>query len=253
MSVEKSLRRIFDSPAFKFVLVVVLILALTVPLLMVALLVGDREGYASRASHDVSRMWSEAQTVRGPYVVVPSTRTIEVRRKEGVEQQTVHELAIFLPEDLDIVAETRTERRRRGIFEISVYRSSLSFKGRFAKPAIRAFEQSGTKLHWPQASVVLTLDDVRGIKKTTELSFGDGQPPHKFRAGLEAPSAPLTQSVHLPITAEQAEGGFEFSFVLELNGSRSLQFVPAGGETSVTDQIRLAASEFCRRLSARRT
>jgi len=234
MSIETSLRSVFHSPAFKFVLVICLILALTIPLLMAALLVGERESHAVRASRDVSRMWSEAQTVRGPFVVVPTTRTVEVRHKETIEQRTVSELAVFLPEDLNVVAESSTQRRRRGIFEIPVYRSSLTFSGRFTKPAIRAFEQSGAKLHWSQASLVLTLDDVRGIKKTAEVSFGDGQKPQKFRAGLDVPSASRTQGIHLPLTSAQAETGLQFSFVLELNGSRSLKFVPAGGETLVT-------------------
>ncbi|MEO0809465.1 MAG: cell envelope integrity protein CreD [Pseudomonadota bacterium] len=234
MNIVDGLQRVFHSPAFKFVLIIGLILALTIPLLMVALLVSERERNASRASSDVSRMWSEAQTVRGPYIVVPTTRIVDVRKKDGIEQQTVHELAVFLPENLDIVAETSTERRRRGIFEIPVYRSTLSFKGRFIPPIVRSFEQSGTQLHWEQASLALTLDDVRGIKKTAVLSFGDGSAPQKFRAGLEVPAARQTQGIHLPLSAAQAKGGFPFSFALELNGSRNLQFVPTGGETSVT-------------------
>ena len=89
MNIVDGLQRVFHSPAFKFVLIIGLILALTIPLLMVALLVSERERNASRASSDVSRMWSEAQTVRGPYIVVPTTRIVDVRKKDGIEQQTV--------------------------------------------------------------------------------------------------------------------------------------------------------------------
>ncbi len=234
MSVADGLRSLVNSPAFKFVLVIFLTLALMIPLLFVGLLVSERQGYARTARSEVGNMWGGAQTVRGPYVVVPTSQLREVRTKDGTEQQTIRQFAVFLPEILNIEGNVKTETRKRGIFEVPVYRSEIKFDGRFIEPVTQGFDKDGTTLHWDEAVLVLTVVDVRGIKKTAELSLGNGQAPIKFRAGVGPGANADVQGIHSPISAEQARSGFAFAFTLELNGSNRLRFVPAGGETTVT-------------------
>ena len=183
MSVSDSLRRLLNSPSFKFILIIVLILALTVPLLFAFLLINERQQFARQAHSAIGRMWSGAQTLHGPYVVVPTTRVQEVRTNNGVQHQTVREIAVFLPEELKIAADVKSEIRRRGIFNVPVYRSVVRFDGKFIKPVTRAFAQSGIDLQWGEAALVLTLDDVRGIKKTAELIIDGGGERQMFRAG----------------------------------------------------------------------
>ncbi len=234
MNIVESLHRLVSSPAFKFILVIVLILALAVPLLFVALLVAERESYARQATAEVGHMWGGAQTVRGPVIMVPTTRVREVRTKDGVERQSVREYAAFLPEDLTITSDVATENRQRGIFNVPVYRSAIRFAGRFIKPETRPFEQNETTLHWQQAVMVVTLDDVRGIKRTAEITFDGGAQTAKFRAGTGIGDDDRVQGIHVPVSPEQAQQGFAFTFDLDLNGSSRLKFIPAGGETQVS-------------------
>jgi inner membrane protein len=234
MNIVDSIHRSVNSPAFKFILVIVLILALTIPLLFVALLVGERESFARQARSEVGRMWGSAQTVRGPYLIVPTSRVREVRTKAGVEQQTIREFAAFLPEELKVSSQVATENRKRGIFNVPVYRSTIRFEGRFIEPLIRGFEQTETKLHWPEAVLVMTLDDVRGIKQTAELMFPGGAAGARFRAGVGVDENSRIQGIHVPISSEAAQSGFKFTFDLALNGSSQIQFIPAGGETEVS-------------------
>ncbi|MGI9426010.1 MAG: cell envelope integrity protein CreD [Hyphomicrobiaceae bacterium] len=234
MSITDSLRRLIHSPAFKFILVMVLILALTIPLLFAFLLVNEREKYAQQARNDVGQMWGSAQTIRGPYVVVPTTRVKEVRRGDTVERVTVREFAILLPEDLKIRGQVTSEVRRRGIFEIPVYRSVIRFDGKFIQPITRALTQANLEIQWGDAALVLTMNDVRGIKKTAELIIDNGAERQLFRGGVSADASGRTQGIHVPITEAQAQNGFAFSFELHLNGSSAMRFVPAGGETEVT-------------------
>ena len=233
MSVSDSLRRLLNSPAFKFILVIVLILALTIPLLFAYLLVHERQQYARQARADIGRMWSGAQTIHGPYVVVPTTRMREVRTSNGIRQETIREFAVFLPEELKIAADVKSEIRRRGIFDVPVYRSVIRFDGKFVKPVTRMFSQSGIEILWGEAAMVLTLDDVRGIKKTAELLIDGGGERQMFRAGTGVASGGRIPGIHVPVSVQQAQDGFAFSFELNLNGSSLIKFVPAGGETSV--------------------
>ena len=232
MSITDSLRRLVNSPGFKFILVMVLILVLTVPLLFVYLMVSERQSYARRAQAEVGQMWSRAQTVRGPFIVVPTTRTEELQTKDGIRKQLRRAYAIFLPEILNVTSDIRSERRRRGIFSVPVYRSTISFTGKFVQPITTAFDQSDTTLNWNEAVLVLTVADVRGIKKTAELKIGTGPDAtsHRFRAGT---GLNVATGIHVPITEGQAKTGFDFTFDLPLNGSRKMHFIPAGGETEV--------------------
>lgn len=233
MSLSDSLRRLVNAPAFKFVLVIVLILALTIPLLFAFLLVSERQSYAREARTAVGQMWGRAQTVRGPFIVVPTARIREVRTNAGLQRETVREFAVFLPEELKIAAEVSGEERRRGIFKVPVYRSVLRFDGKFITPITKAFAQSNVDIKWAEAALVLTLDDVRGIKKTAELVIDGGAERRQFRAGTGVGTGSI-QGIHVPVTEDQAGAGFAFSFALELNGSSHMRFIPAGGETAVT-------------------
>ncbi|MFM1816438.1 MAG: hypothetical protein RLZ98_3133 [Pseudomonadota bacterium] len=227
-----SLRRLTNSPAFKFVLIGILILLLTIPLLFAYLMVAERQSYANQAQGSVGQMWGRSQTIRGPFIVTPTTRTEDIRTKDGVEKRAIREYAVFLPEDLKVKSEVKSEIRQRGIFEVPVYRSTIRFEGRFIKPITTVFEQSDITVKWGEAVLVLTLDDVRGIKRTAALTMGGGAT-RQFRAGTGSDGFGQTPGIHVPVSESEAKDGFPFSFELALNGSSKLQFVPAGGETEV--------------------
>ena len=174
MSFTNTISRLLNSPAFKFVLVIILILALTIPLLFAYLLVAERQSYARQARAEVGQMWGREQTIRGPYIVVPLTYEKEFRNRDVVERRKIREFAVFLPEELNIKSDVEGEVRRRGIFNVPVYRSVTRFEGRFDKPVLRSFQQPDLTLEWAEAALVVTLNDVRGIKKTAELILDNG-------------------------------------------------------------------------------
>ena len=204
MSFTNTISRLLNSPAFKFVLVIILILALTIPLLFAYLLVAERQSYARQARAEVGQMWGREQTIRGPYIVVPLTYEKEFRNRDVVERRKIREFAVFLPEELNIRSDVEGEVRRRGIFNVPVYRSVTRFAGRFEKP-------------------VVTLNDVRGIKKTAELILDNGAGREKFRAGVGVASNGRVPGIHVPLTGEQAQSGFAFAFDLSLNGSSHIR------------------------------
>ncbi len=239
MGIVDAIRSLMRSPAFKFVIIIILILALGIPLLFVYLMVTERERYATTAQTEIGRSWGGEQLLRGPFIVVPTVRekTVRVRNNE-TRTEKVHGFAVFLPEELKIAPSVRTEVRRRGIFEVPVYRSEVSFAGKFVAPELRKVARQGIEILWPEAVLTLFVSDVRGIKKTAEITLGDAAPV-KFRSGLGVEfSSPgrLAGAIHVPIDEAAANQGFSFSFDLELNGSSALNFVPAGGETEVSAQ-----------------
>ena len=168
-------------------------------------------------------MWEREQTIRGPYIVVPLTYEKEFSNRD----------VVFLPEDLNIKSDLESEVRRNGISNVPVYLSVTRFEGRFGKPVLGSFQQPDLTLEWAEAELVVTLNDVRGIKKTAELILDDGAGRERFRAGAGVASNGRVPAIHVPLTGEQAQSGVAFAFDVSPNGSSHIRYIPAGGETSV--------------------
>ncbi|MEO0729787.1 MAG: cell envelope integrity protein CreD [Pseudomonadota bacterium] len=230
MSLAETAREASRTPAFKFIIVCVLTLALTVPLVFVYLLVYEREVNAKRAISSVSQMWAGRQTVSGPYIVVPIEKTRDITRNGVTTTQTVRSTAAFLPEDLKVTGDVGSSVRKRGIFSVPVYRSNIGFRGRFVPPAWQRIAGEADRVLWSQAELVVLVSDVRGIKRTAEIRIDEASTKFRAGAGLRGAGVP---GIHVPISEAQAKSGFAFAFDLVLSGSDELQFVPAGGETRV--------------------
>ena len=238
MGLVDAIRGLMRSPAFKFIVIIVLILALAIPLLFVYLMVKERAQYAAAAKAEIGRAWGGEQSLRGPFIMVPTVREQTVRSRNETRVEKIREFAVFLPEQLSINPVVRTEVRRRGIFEVPVYRSEIAFTGTFIPPEMRKVTQPGTEILWPEAVLALLISDVRGIKKTAQIKLGDAAAV-KFRSGLGLETGSRGRpvgAIHVPVDETAAKQGFTFAFKLDLNGSGALNFVPAGGETEVVAQ-----------------
>ncbi|MGF1650948.1 MAG: cell envelope integrity protein CreD [Hyphomicrobiaceae bacterium] len=230
MTLVDSLRQAIHSPAFKFIVVLFLILTLTIPLLFVWALVYERQRYAEAAAAEIGASWGGAQTLSGPYIIVPTERDQEVVRGSETAVQTLRSFAIFLPEILDVEGRMTTETRARGIFEVPVYRSQITFKGRFDPLDLKAVQANVSRLLWDEAAMILLVQDVRGIKATAQIVVGGNT--RAFRAG-SGPVLDQAPGIHVPVSEAEARSGFSFAFELPINGSTHLRLVPAGGETGV--------------------
>ena len=74
MGLVDAIRGLTRSPAFKFIIIIILILALAIPLLFVYLMVKERAQYAASAKAEIGRAWGGEQSVRGPFIIVPTVR-----------------------------------------------------------------------------------------------------------------------------------------------------------------------------------
>jgi inner membrane protein len=234
MGLVDAIRRLANSPAFKFLLIILLILALAVPLIFVYLMVSERAQYAAKAKAEIGRAWGDAQTIRGPFVIVPTRREHTIQRGNETRTEQVSELAVFLPETLDIRPMVRSEERRRGIYTVPVYRSEIAVTGTFEPPETRRITSKDATILWDEAVLAILITDVRGIKRTAEIAIGAETARFRSGPGVETgPPGRQPGAIHVPIGAERARQGFPFSFRLDLNGSNALDFVPAGGETGI--------------------
>ena len=232
--------RFIRSPAFKFGLIGFLILLLLIPLFMVNALVYERENRAREVRNEVSQTWGPEQRLNGPFLAVPYTIRTETVQGDKRIEQFIERRALFTPETIDITGGTDAKTLRRSIFEVPVYSARTTLTGRFAAPRITDVAADAVTVRWRDASLVLGLSGVSGLKNAAVLKIANA-PDVAFSPSLGMPAGQTT-GIHAKLAGagakvmpdlEKAPVAFDFSIDLTFNGSVSLVFAPAARETRV--------------------
>jgi inner membrane protein len=222
------------STVLKMVLIGVLLLVFLIPLQMIRALIEERNMTRLEAEGEVIAKWGGEQVIAGPVLVVPYLKRVEV--EEGKTEEYV-ELAYFLPDTLEVAGSVDTDKRNRGIFEVTVYTADLQIEGSFSEPDFGDWRIAERDIFWEDAAVVVELPDMRGLQERVTLHWDSQSIPFSadrgevglFSGEIRAPLEPgaLGQQRSTGQTAHT------FEFDLHLQGGRSLSFVPLGEQTRV--------------------
>lgn len=206
----------------KALLIFILVLLLLIPSMMIMGLISEREQRQMEAKGEVSGKWGDAQTVTGPVLVIP------YYPKPGVLSN-----AFFLPERLKVNGKLLPEIRRRGIYEVAVYTSSLSIEGAFSKLDLKELNIAPEQAILKDAYLAIGIDDMRGISNQAGVQW-NGQH-YFFNPGVPASEVfPNGMQVKVPLSL--SDSGIvtgTFAVNLELKGSDQLFFSPVGKTTAV--------------------
>lgn len=234
------LGRLIRSPAFKFILISFLILLLGIPLVLVALLVYERQERSRAVEAEIASIWGGPQQMTGPFVVVPYTVKVETTTQQGARSEQIQERrAIFVPEILDIKSEARTEVLHRSIFDVTVYKAEVTIGGRFGALEIAEVVANPESVRWRDATLVMSLAEVAGLKDVATATLNETET-LPFAPSLGVPGSTqngihvrLAAARQLYVTPDAAPTPFTFQFKLSFSGSTSLSFAPAARETRV--------------------
>ena len=224
MSIREGLK---NSVMLKLAIAGFLMLMLLIPAASIQSLVSERSARQREAVGEVSDKWGGSQVVSGPVLVVPYMELY--RDEKGITRAREHR-AYFLPETLGIQSEVQAQRRRRGIYEVTLYTTQLRLKGHFRRPAFQRVKASADRIHWDQATISVGIPDTRGIRDSKinarlagrALDFQPGGEPSLFPSGIQARVTGINHDPTIP---------FEIQF--DLQGSTSLSFAPLGKQTTV--------------------
>jgi inner membrane protein len=240
----QSLSRIVRSPAFKLVLVGILALLLGIPLLFVWALVDDRERRSHDVSSEIARSWGGQQDIMGPFLIVPFTTRVVTTVNEKQIESTEERFAVFMPDKLDVAAETTSQVLYRSIYKVPVYNGELTFSGHFDRPDMSLVGIDVLSVHWDGTVLALGLSDVSGLKHASPMSV-IGSSSLTFEPSIGVPGSPMS-GIHARLRPNDesknstagpeglAREAFDFSFALSLSGSFSMNFAPVARETAVT-------------------
>lgn len=258
------------STTIKVVVVGILTLLLLIPLGMIRSLIYERQSTKNSAVADITSKWGGEQTVTGPCLVVPYTETVVEDKKEI---QVTRNLLI-LPEVLDVTSNVTVEKRKRGIYDASVYNSEVKLSGEFDMTALNKMNIPESNIQWNSMQVIMGLSDLKGItEKVTlksnekSLSFESGLPVESLASGTGSGSV-TTVSDKATVAYDYNEkmyelfkvglntkldsigtdtfiqGRFPFDISLKINGSQGLYVVPIGKTTTMKMQSNWATPSF---------
>jgi inner membrane protein len=208
---------------------------------MIRALIEERNMTRLEAEGEIIGIQGGEQIIAGPVVIVPYLK--KLKDEEGkIEEFT--EQAYFLPSTLEIAGSVDTEKRSRGIYEVTVYTADLRVTGTFIDPDFGDWRIAEKDVFWQDAALVVELPDMRGLQErvilqwdSQRIAFVASQGEIGLFAGeIRAPLHRDALRGASPAYADTDSGTphtHDFSFDLHLQGGRSLSFVPLGEETRV--------------------
>ena len=224
---------------FKMSGVTILILLLLIPLGMIQSVLGERLERRNDAVADITSVWGREQSVIGPVLIVPYRYSSKSWKEQPgadgkIEQVEVVKTAVanayFLPASSNISGDLKPAQLRRGIYRAVVYTGKLELTGQFARPDFSNLGVGEQNVLWEDAIVTFAIPDLRGVRETLQLQWGDNRIPlvpgcklKGFSAGIHARVAGLRES----------HGDIPLQLQLTLNGSSGIRFTPLADQNLV--------------------
>ncbi len=250
------------SITIKAIAVAILTLMLLIPLAMIQSLIRERQNTKQEAVADITSKWGGEQTVSGPCLVIPYEEIMVEDKKEI----TVKRNLLVLPETLDTKIESNVEKRKRGIYDASVYGSDIALSGQFDLSVISKQNVQPSQIKWNDVRLIIGLSDLKGIKDNVSLQsngktidFEPGIPVENlavgsgFAAGTSQNRDYENSSYELFTVGLNAkidslnpvlQATFPFTISLKINGSQGLYIVPTGKTTTADIKSDWATPSF---------
>jgi inner membrane protein len=226
-TIENMYNGLIHSAGFKLGLIILLSVILLIPVSMIRELIKEREQRQNEIIEEITHMWGESQTLCGPVLTIPVRSPGKKNDKEAGDLVTnVH----ILPEVLQIEGTIKPEVRYRGIYKVITYRAILHVSGSFAPAefSIPGIQENSADIGHTRFEI--GIPDMRGINENITINWDENVIP--VLSGI--PAGSISNSgvyCEVPITKQSPAN---FSFNLDLNGSGSLNFIPAGAKTQIS-------------------
>lgn len=244
------------STAFKVFVVAVLTLFLLIPLSMISSLIYERLDTKRDAELEVTSKWSGEQIITGPIIVIPYFQEITLKDKHELLRKSL----LILPSEMDVLADAKVEKRKRGIYDVSLYRSNIEISGLLSFENLSKTGIEPEQLYLNEARVIMGISDLKGIRESVIMRLGNKE--YNFEPGIPVEnlytdinptydkynyqrvaqstspnfstgllSAGLNVKLDSILVNKLSEKSIPFSISLQLNGSQGLFIVPIGKTT----------------------
>lgn len=217
----------------KAVIIFFMALALWIPTNFILELIKERQGRQKEAVADISSKWAGKQTVTGPLLMVPYLETA----KDGNSNAVAEKKNLYLlPATSEMHATIFPEKRYRGIYQVIVYRSEVTIKGKFNPLPWQQLRIADINILWDEAVLLFQVqDNITGINEDLYVQWGD----KKIVFNPQAPGTSAMKDAFaaaIPLSGDESGREHIFSMKFSLNGSEQLLFAAAARENKVEMQ-----------------
>jgi len=215
----------------KAVIIFIMALGLWIPTFFVKEVIHEREGRQREAIADISSKWADEQTITGPILRIPY---FEDAKDEKGNAVLIKRNAFFLANETDVSATIIPEKRHRGIYQVVVYRSSISISGKFNPLRWENLKIPGERIVWNEAALLFHItDNLKGVNDDIYVSW-DGADTifNPQQAGESAMKDALSAAVSFSQNDAAKPHAFRMQFAL--NGSEKLLFSASARESRIT-------------------
>lgn len=134
-------------------------------------IVNDRSRLSEETQTEIAETWSGKQEFIGPLLCVPVF-------DDAVNFSKPYTCMYVLPERIEINSDIESETLHRGIFDASVYRTSVSGKGVFNLKEMSAMgnvagNKNIVRYDWSNVQIITSIGDKRGIEDSPKFLIGD--------------------------------------------------------------------------------
>ncbi len=214
----------------KCVVIFLIAMLLWMPTFFIMELIREREGRQKEAMADISSKWAGKQQISGPLLLVPYLAPGSEAGKE------YRKYAVFMADKMSAGVKVTPEKRKRGIYEVAVYKSEISLQGSFKRVNWDKLDVPADKIRWEEAQLLFQVGDaLKGINEELKVKWNDSLSVYSLQAHpLNAQEEVFLAPVSLD--GEKASREISFSMQFALNGSGSLLFTPVARENHVRMQ-----------------
>lgn len=239
------------SLGLKLLLVCGLALLMTIPALFVFALLGDRTSRAEQVAAEIGGLVGGPQTFLGPVIGVPYlTPAPPVREASGAftPQPPTQSTYVIFPDDGSATVRTRSDIRRRSLFDVPIYEADLSFRGRFDLTGSPENAPANATFDWSRAEFLIGVSDPRGAKSDVVLSAAGRRLPLAPAASLQQQAlrkdrrGPAGEDAGLRFFGASAAGVgqpgavFDAALSLRFSGAERIAVLPFGKTTAASVQ-----------------
>ncbi len=223
---------------FKLGAIFFVALLLLLPVARIRELVSEREQTRDAVVADMARSTGYGQTITGPLLVVPYTRTVRSwsEEREGEPPRPVDTVVAgqltFLPADFELSGTLEVAERERGIYRARLFDADTRITGAFELKPSYGITTNLADYSFGPPHLALGIGDIRGIGSPLELTWNGVRT--AFEPGTATPV--LASGVHaaLPIEDVASPRRVTYAIALPLHGTGDFQVTPMGRNTRVS-------------------
>jgi inner membrane protein len=208
----------------------VLALLMTIPLMQVRGLVGERQQLRTDAISQIAQGWGGKQVLGGPVLVVPTLRQVAAEGQATPRWQAGSESMLADALKLDVAMAVTT--RSYGIYTAPVFVATVKLGAQFRAQDIAQYRHaSDAPWQGGKAELRLPIGDLRGLQEISDLRV-NGQPARFESSADRLGGWPnVVVPIDLDVLGDQP---IDVQISLKLAGTEALQMLPLARSTDVT-------------------